>query len=114
MFIAVTHHFYVDHDLIAILCRKLFEDALLGELNTTLQKIGDDLTIPLAENYNMFYVWGELVVTYPIIFIENLAGFWAESDSYKRKMCFLFYFCSIFEPLEQDWLEHYFIGEYIL
>lgn len=53
MFISVSHDFYANYDLIVNLCRELFEEDLLGNLDVFLQIIRDDLTIPSAENYDM-------------------------------------------------------------
>lgn len=92
----------------------MFEDVLVGDLDTVLTNIRDDLTIPLEENYNMIYDHEKPIVTYPIIFTKNPTSFWAESDFYKRNMCFLIYLCSIIDPLEEDWLEQYFMEEDIL
>ena len=47
----------------------------MGGLGTTLTNIRGDLTIPLAAYYNLLYIRGEPIPTYPIIFIEDPIGF---------------------------------------
>lgn len=114
MFTVVALYFYVGLGLIAILCRELFEDVLLGDLNISSKILG--MTLPShQQKIIIFFIFiGNPLPFYPIIFTKSPAGFREESDYYKRNMCFLIYFFLIIDSLEEYWLERYYMDEDIL